>query len=60
MKGLGGVMATPELGQLIDVEVKLSDRVTGDAVRGSSELVQEGTHSQQSAKWPGTFSKSVD
>jgi hypothetical protein len=45
--------ATPGLGQLVNSEVRLLDRVTGEAVSGSCELVPGGTYSQQSPKWPG-------
>ena len=44
-------MATQGSGQLINVEVRLFDRViTGEAVSSNCELVPRGTHSQQSPK----------
>lgn len=52
-KVVSNTRATPGLGQLVNSEVRLLDRVTGEAVSGSCEVVPGGIHSQQSLKQPG-------
>lgn len=54
-----GVLATPDSGQLVKGEIRLLDRVTGDTVSGSCELVPGCTHSQKSLKQPGWMTLKV-